>query len=73
MRANDPEQFVSAFQRLGTLLQAPDVVERGDPLARQILVEGYIPGVEVALEGLLVKGELTVLAVFDKPDPLDGP
>ncbi len=73
MRANDPEQFASAFRRLGKLLQLPDVVDRQDPLARQILVEGYIPGVEVALEGLLVKGELTVLAVFDKPDPLDGP
>jgi biotin carboxylase len=73
MRANNPDQFVSAFQRLRTLLQSPDVVERRDPLARQILVEGYIPGVEVALEGLLVKGELTVLALFDKPDPLDGP
>lgn len=73
MRANNPEQFVSAFSRLVTLLQMPDVVERGDPLARQILVEGFIPGVEVALEGLLVKGELTVLALFDKPDPLDGP
>jgi biotin carboxylase len=73
MRANNPEQFISAFQRLGTLLQSPDVVERRDPLARQILIEGYIPGVEVALEGLLVKGELTVLALFDKPDPLDGP
>ena len=73
MRANNPDQFVSAFQRLRSLLQSPDVVERRDPLARQILVEGYIPGVEVALEGLLVKGELTVLALFDKPDPLDGP
>lgn len=73
MRANAPDQFVTAFQRLGVLLQSPDVVERQDPLARQILVEGYIPGVEVALEGLLVKGELTVLALFDKPDPLDGP
>jgi len=45
MRANNPDQFVSAFQRLRSLLQSPDVVERRDPLARQILVEGYIPGV----------------------------
>ncbi|HSD28965.1 MAG TPA: ATP-grasp domain-containing protein, partial [Vicinamibacteria bacterium] len=33
----------------------------------------FIPGREVALEGLLVGGELHVLALFDKPDPLDGP
>jgi biotin carboxylase len=38
-----------------------------------LLVEQYVPGVEVAVEGLLRDGELTVLAVFDKPDPLEGP
>jgi biotin carboxylase len=36
-------------------------------------VEEFIPGYEVALEGLLVDGQLHVLALFDKPDPLDGP
>jgi hypothetical protein len=38
-----------------------------------VLVEGFIPGIEVALEGLLLRGRLKVLATFDKPDPLDGP
>jgi biotin carboxylase len=38
-----------------------------------LLVERFVPGPEVAVEGLLTDGELTVLAVFDKPDPLDGP
>ena len=38
-----------------------------------ILVESFIPGREVALEGLLTGGNLRVLALFDKPDPLDGP
>jgi biotin carboxylase len=42
-------------------------------LARQFLVEAFIPGQEVALEGLLIRGQLKVLALFDKPDPLDGP
>ncbi len=37
------------------------------------LIEAFIPGVEVALEGLLDDGRLRVLALFDKPDPLDGP
>src|SRR2546427_7953933 len=36
-------------------------------------VEDFIPGPEVALEGLVVAGRLHVLALFDKPDPLDGP
>src|SRR5207245_749600 len=38
-----------------------------------ILVEDFIPGYEVALEGLLTHSQLKVLALFDKPDPLDGP
>ena len=73
MRADDADQFVAAFERLAAILRTPDVVQRGGRLARYVLVEGFIPGAEVALEGLLVGGELTVLAVFDKPDPLDGP
>jgi biotin carboxylase len=45
-----------------------------DPVAsRQILVESFVPGAEVALEGLLEDGKLRTLAIFDKPDPLDGP
>lgn len=39
----------------------------------ELLVERFVPGPEVAVEGLLREGELEVLAVFDKPDPLDGP
>ena len=73
MRADNVEQFVTAFCRLGALLREPEVIERGGQLARQILVEGFIPGTEVALEGLLTQGELSVLALFDKPDPLNGP
>ena len=73
MRADDAEQFVVAFKRLVAILRAPDVEQRSSRLARHLLVEAFIPGAEVALEGLLTGGELTVLAVFDKPDPLDGP
>src|SRR5690242_21237731 len=49
------------------LLAAPDIVACGEP-ARLILVEEFVPGSEHALEGLLVDGELRVLALFDKPD-----
>jgi len=38
-----------------------------------VLIESFIPGAEVAVEGLLRAGQLEVLAIFDKPDPLDGP
>jgi len=73
IRADDPEQFVAAFRRIGSLLERPDVNEKGGDAARLVLVEEFIPGVEVAVEGLLTRGHLKVLAIFDKPDPLDGP
>jgi len=72
IRADDRSQFVAAFRRIETILRTAEVAAMGDE-ARQILVEEFVPGVEVALEGLLIKGELQVLALFDKPDPLDGP
>ena len=73
IRADDPEQFVAAFRRIEALLGAPDVREKGGDAARLVLVEEFVPGFEVAVEGLLVGGRLKILALFDKPDPLDGP
>ncbi len=73
IRANDSAQFAAAFERVRALLCTPEIAQRGGALAHQILVETFIPGQEVALEGLLIRGELKVLALFDKPDPLDGP
>ena len=72
IRADAPEAFMAAFRRITTILAAPDASELGDG-REEILVEDFIPGREVALEGLLVAEELHVLALFDKPDPLDGP
>jgi len=73
MRADDRDGFVRAFVRLRHILDAPDVRRMKDPAHSRILVEGFIPGTEYAVEGLLHHGDLQVLAVFDKPDPLDGP
>jgi biotin carboxylase len=69
IRANTPGEFVAAASRLAALLDAIDPT----PGAKPFLVEQFIPGFEVALEGLLDRGALRVLALFDKPDPLDGP
>src|SRR5262249_11067558 len=55
------------------LLARPDVAARGGSAARRILVEEFVPGAEFAVEGILRSGRLQVLAIFDKPDPLDGP
>lgn len=73
MRADDPEAFVAAFTRLRILLQSPDVRGERSDAHDVVLAEGFIPGREYALEGLLHHGQLHVLALFDKPDPLDGP
>ena len=72
IRANTTEQFVVAFKRIAALLARDDVAVTGDA-ARYLLAEEYVPGLEVALEGLLIGGTLHVLALFDKPDPLEGP
>jgi biotin carboxylase len=72
IRANTVDQFIAAFHRITALLQRADV-EAGGDAARYLLAEEYVPGVEVALEGLLVDGALHTLALFDKPDPLEGP
>jgi biotin carboxylase len=73
IRADDSPQFVAAFRRIAALLGRPEVREKGRDAARSILVEEFVPGFEVAVEGLLADGRLMVLAIFDKPDPLDGP
>ncbi len=69
IRADDPVEFARAF------LRTRRIIERaGMPAAEYpILIEQYLPGVEVALEGLLTDGGLETLALFDKPDPLEGP
>ena len=81
IRADDPSAFVAAFRRVARIVGC-DADARGEPdepgtsaegQVARILVEDFIPGVEVALEGLLRAGTLEVLAIFDKPDPLDGP
>jgi biotin carboxylase len=72
IRTNTTEQFVVAFKRIAALLARDDVTVSGDA-ARYLLAEEYVPGLEVALEGLLIEGRLHVLALFDKPDPLEGP
>ena len=69
IRADNPAGFVAAAQRLARILQNTEP----EAAAYPYLVEAFIPGGEVALEGMLEDGELIVLALFDKPDPLDGP
>jgi biotin carboxylase len=73
MRANNREEFLVAAARLRRLLESPEIRATREPNLDQMIVEGYIPGREVAVEGILSGGVLRILATFDKPDPLEGP
>ncbi len=65
IRADDPAQFAAAFHRIRRILDREPV--------QHLQVESFIPGREFAVEGLVTAGQWQELAIFDKPDPLDGP
>jgi biotin carboxylase len=73
IRADDSSQLRQAIERVRTILESTYEPAECADTTFQYLVEEFVSGYEVALEGLLVGGELHVLALFDKPDPLDGP
>jgi biotin carboxylase len=73
IRANNPTEFAAALERLQRLMQSVEIRVERDEAHVTALVESFIAGREYALEGLLHHGRLQVLALFDKPDPLDGP
>ncbi len=73
MRANNTTEFRNAVGRIRALLESPEIQVTHESESGQVLVEDYIPGTEVAVEGLVTQGRLRILALFDKPDPLEGP
>jgi biotin carboxylase len=73
MRADSVPELRAALARLRALLESPALFALKGPSARRVLVERFVAGAEVSVEGLVQEGELEVLAIFDKPDPLDGP
>jgi formate-dependent phosphoribosylglycinamide formyltransferase (GAR transformylase) len=64
IRADNRAEFMAAFRRIEKIVDGADSF---------LQVESFIEGREFALEGILLNGQLRVLALFDKPDPLDGP
>jgi radical SAM superfamily enzyme YgiQ (UPF0313 family)/biotin carboxylase len=70
IRADNPAEFRAAHRRILAMVSGSDPK---DPDSQAILVEGFIPGRELAIEGIVEHGHLHTLAIFDKPDPLDGP
>jgi D-alanine-D-alanine ligase-like ATP-grasp enzyme len=73
IRADTNAECLAAIDRVKRLLAVADVRELRDPAADDIIIETYIPGREYALEGVIQDGSLQTLAIFDKPDLLEGP
>ena len=73
IRANNEREFRESAASIASLLASPSIQVTREPTLDHLLVESYIPGKEVAIEGLLENGRLRILAIFDKPDPLEGP
>ena len=73
MRANNREEFLAGAARLKRLLDSAEIRATRDQHRHEMLVEGYLDGAEIAVEALLTRGELRLLTIFDKPDPLEGP
>src|SRR6185369_1922886 len=61
IRANDEQEFLAAFARIRKIGE------------QYLQVESYIPGREFAVEGIVTHGRFQAFAIFDKPDPLEGP
>jgi biotin carboxylase len=71
IRVNNSTELNQGILRIHAMLQQETQLDAD--VARLLLVEAFIPGAEVAVEGMLTAGKLRILTVFDKPDPLDGP
>ena len=71
IRVNNKVELEQAVERVTTMLAEERQID--EAIREILLLEEFIPGKEVAIEAMLHNGELDVLAIFDKPDPLDGP
>jgi biotin carboxylase len=69
VKVDDIERFPEVFTRVAAIVAACP----SNGVRRSLLIEDFIPGEEVAVEALMRGGDLEVLAIFDKPDPLNGP
>jgi hypothetical protein len=73
IRADTPQELAAAVERIRALLRRPDIRAARAGLEDEILIESYVDGAEFAIEGVMTDGRLTTFAIFDKPDPLEGP
>ena len=69
VKVDDAGSFPQVFTRVAAIVAAC----RPNGTRPSVLIEDFIPGEEVAVEALHRGGVLELLAIFDKPDPLNGP
>ncbi len=67
MRVNTKKELSDGIKTLQELLSLDELKKRAGKQSDYILFEEYIPGKEVAIEGIVSEGKLTVLAIFDTP------
>ncbi len=68
LRVDDEASAAAAAERIREVLAGAGRLD-DEPL----LVEEYVPGWEISIDGLLTDAVLTVTGVFDKPDTPEGP
>ena len=73
MRVNTKKELSEGIKTLNELLSLDELRKRAGKQSDYIMIEEYIPGKEVAIEGIVSEGKLTMLAIFDKPELLEGP
>jgi biotin carboxylase len=73
IRADNQRELADAIVRVSQLLKTTEIAIERESAHHYLLIEAFIPGREYAIEGVLTEGTLQVFAIFDKPDPLDGP
>jgi len=69
IRCNNEKELKEAAERVSKIVENQNEVDSKS----KALIESFIPGKEVALEAILQQGKLVPIAMFDKPDPLNGP
>ncbi len=73
IRADNAKEFIASFERIRALLRLPEVQVMREETSGYLQAEAYIEGREVAVEGVVDRGRMKILAIFDKPNPLEGP
>ncbi len=71
IRANNTNELISVCARIEKIILRDKNLTSEN--YQYLIIEEFILGDEIAIEGILVNKEFKLLSIFDKPDPLNGP